>query len=218
MRVLVACEFSGVVREAFRKKGHDAYSCDLLPALDKSPYHFQTDIRHLLKGNTFQGDDYTRFLAFNKNWDLIIAHPPCTYLTVAANKHYADKPELYLPAVEFATTFFDYADRVCVENPVGRLSSHFRKPDQIIQPYEFGDDASKKTCLWLKGLPVLSKNPDNRCPGRLVEYPPNSGRMVERWSNQTDSGQNRLGPSPARASLRSITYQGIAQAMADQWG
>ena len=194
MRVLVACEFSGVVREAFRDRGHSVWSCDLLPALDGSAYHFQKNVEEVLK---------------ELEWDLIIAHPPCTYLTVAGNRYYANRPDLYEPAAEFATMFFDYAGKVCVENPIGRLSRLFRKPDQIIQPYEFGEDASKATCLWLKGLPKLV--PTGRVAGRMV-----NGK--ERWSNQTDSGQNKLPPSPDRPSLRSVTYRGIARAMATQWG
>lgn len=207
MRVLVACEFSGVVREAFRKRGHDAWSCDILPALDNSPYHFQEDVQKILEHT-----EYVRY------WDLIIAHPPCTYLTVAGNRYYSDATDLHKSARDFAISFFDFAEKVCVENPVGRLSTMFRKPDQIIQPYEFGDDASKKTCLWLQGLPTLLVDPAKRKPGRIVEYPKGSGRMVERWANQTDSGQNNLGPSSDRSNLRSITYQGIADAMAEQWG
>ena len=202
MRVLIACEFSGVVREAFRKKGHEAYSCDLLPALDGSPYHYQIDVEKVLLAD----------------WDLIIAHPPCTYLTVAGNRYYHDRPDLYNPAAAFATMFFSYSRKVCVENPVGRLSTLFRAPDQTIQPYEFGEDASKRTCLWLQGLPLLVKREDQRVTGRYVEYPSGSNRFVERWSNQTDSGQNRLGPSVDRSSIRSITYQGIANAFAEQWG
>ena len=195
MRVLAACEFSGVVREAFRERGHSAWSCDVLPTADGSSYHFMRDVKEVLEESA--------------EWDLIIAHPPCTYLTVAGNRYYANRPDLYEPAAEFATMFFDYADKVCVENPIGRLSRLFRKPDQIIQPYEFGEDASKATCLWLKGLPKLV--PTQRIQGRMV-----NGK--ERWSTQTDSGQNRLPPSPDRPSLRSVTYKGIAEAMANTWG
>lgn len=202
--MLVACEFSGVVREAFRARGHEAYSCDLLPSPDNSPFHIQSDVFEFLEGSG--------------PFDLIIAHPPCTYLTIAGNRYYSERPDLYGPAATFATSFFEYSERVCVENPVGRLSTLFRKPDQTIQPYEFGDDASKRTCLWLKGLPPLVKDGDKRKPGRMVEYPKGSGRVVERWSNQTDSGQNKLGPSRDRPLLRSITYKGIAEAMAEQWG
>lgn len=195
MRVLVACEFSGVVREAFRAKGHEAWSCDVLPAVGDDEFHYETEVEFVLR--------------HTEPWDLIIAHPPCTYLTVAGNRYYAHRPDLYEPAAEFARMFFDHAPKVCVENPIGRLSRLFRKPDQIIQPYQFGDDASKSTCLWLKGLVPLV--PTARVDGRIV-----NGK--ERWSNQTDSGQNRLPPSKDRAMLRSVTYQGIADAMAEQWG
>lgn len=180
MRVLIACEFSGVVREAFRKRGHNAWSCDLLPAMDNSPFHIQEDVtKHLRWG-----------------WDLIIAHPPCTYLTVAGNKHYANRPDLYLPAAEFARQFMDYADKVCIENPVGRLSTLWRKPDQYIQPWQFGHGETKKTGLWLKELPKLE-------PTNIVK-----GREQRIW---------KMAPSKDRSMLRSITYQGIADAMAEQW-
>lgn len=194
MRVLIACEYSGVVRRAFAAKGHEVWSCDILPAEDGSNFHYLHDVSDILY--------------WTQGWDLIIAHPPCTYLTVAGNRYYASRPDLYIPAAEFATMFFDYAPRVCVENPIGRLSTLFRKPDQIIQPYEFGEDASKATCLWLKGLNPLV--PTTRVAGRMV-----NGK--ERWSNQTDSGQNRLGPSATRSLDRARTYEGVAQAMADQW-
>lgn len=195
MRVLVACEHSGVVRRAFAAKGHEVWSCDILPAEDGSEFHYHMPVEEVLINTD--------------PWDLIIAHPPCTYLTVAGNRYYANRPDLYIPAAEFATMFFDFAPRVCVENPIGRLSTLFRKPDQIIQPYEFGEDASKATCLWLKGLPPLTST--IRVPGRIVD-----GK--ERWSNQTDSGQNRLGPSATRSLDRARTYEGVAQAMADTWG
>ena len=199
MRVLVACEFSGVVRRAFQARGHTVISCDLLEAQDGSEWHYVGPVEELL-ADVVNGDTY---------FDLIIAHPPCTYLTVAGNRYYANRPDLYLPAAKFATMFFDYAPRVCVENPIGRLSRLYRKPDQIIQPHEFGEDASKATCLWLQGLDPLV--PTKRIQGRMV-----NGR--ERWSNQTDSGQNRLPPSAERSNLRSVTYQGIAEAMANAWG
>lgn len=195
MRVLIACEYSGVVRRAFAAKGHEVWSCDILPAEDGSEFHYHMPVEEVLINTD--------------PWDLIIAHPPCTYLTVAGNRYYANRPDLYIPAAEFATMFFDYAPRVCVENPIGRLSTLFRKPDQIIQPYEFGEDASKATCLWLKGLPPLV--PTTRVAGRMV-----NGK--ERWSNQTDSGQNKLGPSATRSLDRARTYEGVAQAMADAWG
>lgn len=205
MRVLVACEFSGIVRDAFRERGHNAWSCDITPTTADPRYHLTMDVRDALA--------FSQYKAHKHNleywWDLIIAHPPCTYLTVAGNRYYAHRPDLYEPAAEFATMFFDYAPKVAVENPIGRLSRLYRKPDQIIQPYQFGEDASKATCLWLKGLPLL--RPTERVAGRIV-----NGR--ERWSNQTDSGQNRLGPSADRANRRSMTYPGIARAMAEQWG
>ena len=139
------------------------------------------------------------------------------FLIILGNRYYANRPDLHGPAAAFATMFFDFAEKVAVENPVGRLSTLFRKPDQIIQPYEFGDDASKKTCLWLKNLPKLVPQDNQRFPGRIVEYPVGSGKMVERWSNQTDAGHNRLPPSKDRSMLRSITYQGIANCMANTW-
>lgn len=197
-RVLVACEFSGVVREAFRKLGHNAWSCDILPAADGSDYHSQCDVRELLSGWPFRKP---------AEWDLIIAHPPCTYLSVAGNKHYSKRPDLYEPAAEFAKQFMDYADKVCIENPVGRLSTLWRKPDQIIQPWMFGDPFTKTTCLWLKDLPPL-------VPTNIVDrgerHVTKSGRSLPKWYN--------LPPSPERSSIRSTTFQGIADAMADQWG
>lgn len=196
MRVLVACEFSGRVRQAFRRLGHDAWSCDLLPALDNSQYHYQQDVFNILIND----------------WDLVIAHPPCTYLCSSGLHWNIKRPEraaLTEEALEFFLRFVGCAPKVCIENPVGCVSTRFRKPDQAIQPFMFGEDASKKTCLWLENLPRLQET--NFISGRLIEG-------VYRWSNQTNSGQNKLGPSPERAALRSITYQGIADAMATQWG
>jgi site-specific DNA-cytosine methylase len=205
MRVLVACEFSGVVREAFRKRGHDAWSCDLLPASSDPLYHLKGDVITFLE----EGCD-----GVPKEWDLIIAHPPCTYLFVSGI-HWNNRGrgwEKTERALEFVKMLMDApAEKICIENPVSIISSRIRKPDQIIQPYEFGDDASKKTCLWLKNLPSLVKDPSKRVPGRIV-----NGK--ERWSNQTNSGQNKLGPSETRGYDRSITYQGVAEAMAEQWG
>lgn len=183
MRVLVACEYSGVVRRAFREKGHDAWSCDLLPSLDNSEYHHECSVETLLPF---------------KAWDLIIAHPPCTYLAVSGNRWYHNRPDLYEPAAEFAKMFFDYADKVCAENPVGRLSKLWRKPDQYVQPWMFGHKETKKTGLWLKNLPLLE-------PTDIVEGP----YEQKIW---------KMGPSEDRGLLRSITYEGIAKAMAEQWG
>lgn len=197
MNVLVAMETSGKVREAFRAKGHNAVSCDLLPSDDNSPYHLQCDV----------------FTVLDRGWDLMIAHPTCTYLCVSGlhwNKRIpgrSAKTELALNDVRLLLE----ADigKICLENPIGCISTRIRKPDQIIQPYQFGHDASKQTCLWLKGLQPLK--PTLYVPPRIVK-----GRKI--WGNQTPSGQNKLGPSPDRWKLRSETYQGIADAMADQWG
>ena len=230
MKVLVACEFSGVVRDAFIARGHDAMSCDLLPTDIPGP-HFQGDVIEIL-------DD---------RWDLLIAHPPCTYLTCSAEWAYKDvqtkriKPGTLIGAErrkarEEAVDFFmRFANapikKICIENPVGVMSTRWRKPDQIIQPYEFGHDASKKTCLWLKNLaplvPTAYVKPRLICSscGRVLTFDyyacPDcryEGRLLPRWANQTDSGQNRLPPSKDRGHIRSVTYTGIAKAMAEQWG
>lgn len=205
MRVLIACEFSGAVRDAFIAKGHDAVSCDLLPTTSPGP-HYQGNVLDIL------GD----------GWDLMVAHPPCTYLTVSGlhwNKRNPDRAALTEEALAFVQHLLDAPiPKIALENPVGCISSRIRKPTQIIQPYDFGADASKKTCLWLKGLDPIGPPPGVRVAGRLVEYPPGSGKMVERWANQTDSGQNNLAPSDDRWAKRSVTYPGIAQAMADTWG
>lgn len=196
MTVLVACEFSGRVREAFRSRGHNAWSCDLEPSLDDSEFHIQRDVDKILTWS----------------WDLIIAHPPCTYLCSSGmhwNWKRPERAEETNKAVKFFMKFVDSAPKVCIENPVGVMSTLYQKPNQIIQPYQFGEDASKGTCIWLKGLPLLE-------PTCLVEPRIIDGKR--RWANQTDSGQNKLGPSEDRAAIRSITYQGIADAMAEQWG
>jgi hypothetical protein len=202
VRVLVACEFSGIVREAFRTRGHDAWSCDLLPAADNSSFHIQGDVLEHIPYRVSDG----------LLWDLMIAHPPCTYLTVSGlhwNKRKPERTKLTEEALEFVLRLLESPiPLVALENPIGIISTRIRRPDQIIQPYQFGHDASKATCLWLKGLPKLQ--PTSLVPPRMVNGKP-------RWANQTDSGQNRLGPSPDRWKLRSITYQGIAEAMANQW-
>lgn len=192
MRALVACEYSGVVRDAFIRRGHEAYSCDILPGEGVHfGHHYECDVAIPLK----------------EKWDLIIAHPPCTYLTVAGNKHYHKRPDLYEPAAAFAKMFMDYAPRVAIENPIGRLSSLWRKPDQIVQPWMFGDPFTKTTCLWLKGLPHLT-------PTNVVDkgerHITKSGKSLPKWYN--------LPPSADRAKIRSKTFQGLADAMAEQWG
>lgn len=190
MRVLVACEFSGRVRESFRERGHDAWSCDLLPSEIEGP-HFEQDV----------------FEVIEMNWDLLIAHPPCTHLAVSGARYFKDKIPQQKEALDFVKRLLQ-ADipKIALENPVSIISSKVRKPDQIIQPYEYGEPESKKTCLWLKGLPLLV--PTNILPLPECGY----------WSNQTPSGQNKLGPSPDREKNRGRTYWGIAKAMAEQWG
>ena len=196
MKVLIACESSGTVRDAFIRAGHDAMSCDMLPTEQPGP-HCQGDVRDVL----YNG------------WDLLIGHPPCTYLSVSG-MHWTTRglrdPQLTEDALAFARLLMDAPiARIAIENPVSIISSRIRKPDQIIQPYHFGHDASKKTCLWLKGLPPL--RPTAFVEPRIVDGKP-------RWANQTDSGQNKLPPSADRWRMRSKTYQGIADAMAAQWG
>jgi hypothetical protein len=188
MRVLVACEFTGTVRRAFRELGHDAWSCDLLDAEDGGE-HIYGDVRQVL----------------GAGWDLMIAHPPCTHLAVSGARHFHRKQVEQAEALEFVQTLMDAPiPRIALENPVSVISSRIRKPDQIIQPYQFGHPESKKTCLWLKGLNPLQ-------PTAVMQ-------MRGRWENQTPSGQNKLGPSPDRWKIRSKTYPGIAHAMATQWG
>lgn len=196
MRVLIACEFSGTVRSAFEDLGHDAWSCDLLPS-DTIGNHYQGDVRDIL----------------NDEWDLMIAHPPCTYLCSSGlhwNKRRPERVSLTEEALEFVRLLLDAPiPRIALENPVGCISTRIRPYDQAIQPYQFGHDASKKTCLWLKNLPPLR-------PTLFVEPRIVNGRS--RWGNQTDSGQNKLPPSADRWAIRSETYPGIAAAMANQWG
>lgn len=200
MNVLVGCEFSGKVRDEFRKRRHNAYSCDFLPSEDME-YHLQGDVLDYL--------DYP--------WDLAIFHPPCTYLCASGlhwNHRTPGRSEKTEEALEFVKTLLNLPiPKIALENPVGCISTRLRKWDEMIQPYHFGDDASKATCLWLKGLPPLM--PTVFASPRIVLY---KGKLVERWSNQTDSGQNILGPSADRWAERSVTYSGIAKAMAEQWG
>ena len=197
MRVLVACEYSGEVRDAFLRRGHDAMSCDLLPTDVQGP-HYEDDVRDVIEDG----------------WDLMIAHPPCTYLSVSG-MHWTTRglrdTKLTEDALEFVKYLLDApVPRIALENPVSIISRRVRKPDQIIQPWQFGHDASKKTCLWLKGLPHLV--PTDMVEPRIVE----GGK--KRWGNQCGSGQNKLGPKEDRWKERSKTYRGIAEAMAEQWG
>ena len=196
MKVLVACEYSGRVRDAFIAHGHDALSCDLLPTDSPGP-HYQGDVMDIIAGG----------------WDLMVAHPPCTFLSVSG-MHWTTRglrdPKLTEDALDFVKLLMAAPiPRIAIENPISVISSRIRKPDQIITPYQFGHDASKKTCLWLKNLPPL--RPTSYVEPRIVNGRP-------RWGNQTDSGQNKLAPSADRWKVRSETFQGIADAMADQWG
>lgn len=198
IRVLVGCEFSGAVRRAFRIAGCDAWSCDLLDASDSQEFHIKADVISIL------GDD----------WDIGIFHPPCTYLC-SSGMHWTTRglrdPKLTEDAIRFVEAIWDSPiQRIAIENPIGCLSTRSKlgKPTQIIQPYQFGHDASKQTCLWLKNLPELIAT--SAVPPRIV-----NGK--KRWGNQTDSGQNKLPPSETRWAQRSETYSGIAEAMADQW-
>jgi hypothetical protein len=193
-RALIACESSGRVRDALRRRGWDAVSCDLLPSESPDGPHIQDDVVPLLADG----------------WDMMIAFPPCTYLC-ASGMHWTRRglrdPQLTEDAVAFVRTLMHAPiPQIAVENPVGCISTRIRKPDQIIQPWQFGHPESKTTCLWLWGLPKLT--PTNVLPK------PASGR----WANQTKNGQNRLAPSPDRWKERSRTYLGIAEAMASQWG
>jgi len=195
VRVLVACEYSGTVRDAFIRAGHDAISCDLLPTDAPGP-HYQGNVMDVI----------------NDGFDLMVAHPPCTYLSVSG-MHWTTRglrdPQLTTDALAFVRLLMDAPiPRIAIENPVSIISSQIRKPDQIIQPWMFGHDASKKTCLWLKGLAPLT--PTQTIAPRMVDGKP-------RYANQTDSGQNRLAPSADRWKIRSETYSGIADAMANQW-
>jgi len=201
MKVLIACEFSGIVREAFKKKGHDAWSCDLLPT-EISGQHIQGNVREIL----------------DKDWDLMIAHPPCTYLCVTGNRWFKPEYKSRFPnreqqredAIKFFMTLVNAPIlKIAIENPVGIMSRLYCKPEQIIQPFQFGHKEAKKTCLWLKNLSLLK-------PTKLVEpeyttY--KSGKRMATWYTEAI----KL-PSKEREKLRSTTFQGIANAMAEQWG
>jgi len=181
MKVLVACEFSGTVRDAFAALGHDAWSCDLEPS-DKPGNHIQGDVLPIL----------------DQGWDLMVAHPPCTHLCVSGARWFKDKQSEQRDALDFVARLLDCSiARIALENPIGIISSRIRKPTQIVQPWQFGHGEVKATCLWLKGLPILR-------PTNIVD-----GRHPACWLAP---------PSPNRWKIRSKTYEGIAKAMADQWG
>jgi site-specific DNA-cytosine methylase len=191
MKVLVACEYSGVVRDAFAALGHDAMSCDLLPT-ERPGQHYQGDVRDIL----------------NDGFDLMIAHPPCTHLAVSGARWFKDKAEQQRESLEFVRMLMDAPiPRICIENPVSIISSHIRKPDQVIQPWQHGHEATKTTCLWLKSLSLLV--PTN-IVGKGARHVTKSGKSLPSWYN--------LPPSADRWKIRSATFPGIAAAMAQQWG
>lgn len=180
MKILIACEFSGRVREAFTKRGHDVTSCDFLPS-EIPGKHYQGDVRDIL----------------GQGWDMMIAHPPCTHLAVSGARWFKDKGKEQYEALLFVKLLANYAiDKICIENPISILSTNWRKPDQIIQPWQFGHGETKATCLWLKNLPKL-------IPTKIVE-----GRKPV---------VHHMSPGPDRWKERSRTYEGIAEAMAQQW-
>lgn len=180
MRVLVACEFSGVVRDAFRARGHDAWSCDFLPSERPGP-HFQENI----------------YLRLEDDWDLMIAHPPCTYLTRAGDRWYRESQQRRDAAWDVIRLSIAPIPRIAIENPRGALNRLWRRPDQVIQPWMFGHGETKATCLWLKNLPPL---------------------MATDVSTGREQRVHRLSPGPDRWKERSRTLVGVANAMADQWG
>jgi len=181
-RLLVACEFSGRVRDAFAVKGWDAWSCDLLPSESERGKHYQGPVEDII----------------NQHWDLLIAHPPCTHLAVSGARWFKDKQAEQQAALDFVRILLNApVECIALENPVSIISSRIRKPDQIIQPWQFGHGETKATCLWLKNLPILR-------PTNIVE-----GR---------ENNVHRMSPGPNRWKERSRTYSGIAQAMASQWG
>lgn len=193
MKILVACEESQAVTKCFRDKGHEAYSCDIIETSGDHPeWHLKQDVIPLLK----------------EDWDMIIAFPPCTHLAVSGAAHFAAKRAdgRQQQGIDF---FMEFANakcpRICIENPIGIMSTHWRKPDQIIQPWMFGHPESKATCFWLKGLPKLEETDNVK---ELFESLPKNQRMRIHY----------LPPSKDRAKLRSKTFSGVAQAMADQWG
>lgn len=220
MKVLVACEESQRVCIEFRKKGHEAYSCDIIECSGGHPeWHIQENVIPLITGKTsFLTCDnmYHRI----EKWDLIIAHPPCTYLTVTANrwyniKKYGKSAIMRIESRELAVEFFMYfvnanCDKIAIENPIGYMSTYYRKPDQIIQPYMFGDPARKSTCLWLKGLSKL--HPTDVVKPEIIHYKNGKGT-----DNPWHMNTMKL-PKEERSRERSKTFPGIAKAMAEQWG
>ena len=228
MKILIACEESQAVCTAFRKLGHEAFSCDLQECSGGHPeWHIMGDVLPLINGNCeFDTVDGTHH-AIDGKWDMLIAHPPCTYLTVAANKlynieKYGDKAVKRLSDREKAIDFFMQfvnadCDRIAIENPVGVISTRYRKPDCIIQPYQFGHNVRKTTCLWLKGLPALQ--PTNIVEPEIIHSKGKSGGYSgASWTVKDENGKTLSYKDPRVAKARSKTFPGIAQAMAEQWG
>ncbi len=233
MKVLIACEESQAVCKAFREKGHEAYSCDIIECSGGHPeWHIQNDVLEILNPKRFMkkgiifsklGIPFTtmdgKYHEVHK-WDLIIAHPPCTYLTVTGNRwfnveRYGEKALKRIADREEAAKFFmkianAECEKIAIENPVGFMSTYYRKPDQIIQPYMFGDAFEKKTCLWLKGLEPLKPTEEVEPPKRKKFE---SGKTMPAWYAEAWHL-----PKEERAKLRSKTFPGIAKAMAEQWG
>jgi hypothetical protein len=256
IRILVACEYSGTVRDAFRSLGHEAWSCDLLPG-ERPGLHYEGDVRHLLDGWTPvrhqcecdpEGDGWCALtdadpsecpcvgptqddieyierdgVLFGRpterpHWDLMIAHPPCTYVCSSGlhwNRRRPERVKQTDAALEFVRLLLSApVQHIALENPIGCISTQIRPPTQTIQPWQFGDPESKATCLWLKNLPPLVAT---HAENDLFAAPLPARASHGRWLNQTASGQNKLAPSADRWKERSRTYSGIARAMADQW-
>ena len=226
-KILIGYSCCPLTRAAFEAQGHDVWTCDLLPARDDSTKHFQCDVWDVL----------------GYDWDMAVLHPMCTYLTCSAawafndpdfdkypevGYHQKVKPGTLVglerrqardEALDNFRKLLELPYPVAIENPgTSFLNKAIRRPDQIVDPFDFGDDARKATGFWLKGLPKLKIDRAERCDGRMVEWPKGSGKLVERWANQTDAGQNNVPPSDARWLARSETYPGIAAAMGAQWG
>ena len=224
MKVLIACEYSGIVREAFKKKGHDAWSCDLLPT-EIEGQHIKANVLDVLY------NDEVSFYGVPKHWDLMIAHPPCTmiagssvqWLSHPEDKHlpfddrrphpkYPNRRTDMLESIEFVKKLYNcYIEKVCIENPVGVLGTRWKKSDQIIQPYQFGDEATKTTCLWLKNLPPLKHT---KLVGKGERIVFTSGKSHPKWYAEALS---KAKTKQERQTLRSKTFQGIANAIAEQW-
>jgi len=200
MRVLIACEYSGRVTEQFRLAGASAYSCDVLPTLGNPRWHIQDDVLNII----------------HNYWDLMIAFPPCTHLAVSGARWFNEKEDEQIRALEFVKELWDAPiPFICIENPVSMISTYMRRPHQRLHPYQFGDDASKATYLWLKGLRAIEIPPKRAwIAPRIVTV---DGKQVKRWGNQSDKGYHNVPDTPTRGLKKSLTYPGIARAMASNW-